>query len=219
MNNEQPNHDKNDKRSHAERLADQIRAALQGPPCPPEIASVMERDNRGCLSDVASDHQIFLEEIQQSKALLLPAIGYISHAMHETRSLVASLMSPAESESLLAMAAPSVIGYEEMGPSLFENVDGMELSDMAMLACIAAVKAALVSRIRKFCGCADMLATCKKGEGPPASFAVGMMESMVRIIRMMDKIGITLTEKEQARFDVAGASLKLQRYIKDRATA
>lgn len=198
----------------AERLAAKIQAMLNGPATPPEIVAVMERDNRGTLTDVATNYQIFLEEIQESKSMLLPTIGYVGNAMNAVSRTMIQLLDPTTDQCLHEMAAPCIVGYEEVGAEAFSNMMGIEFLDLTMMACIAAAKGMLVARIRKFCGIADMLSKCKEGEGAGPDFTVAMMESMVRIIRLMDKIGITFTEKEQARFDLADASVKLQAYIK-----
>lgn len=182
---------------------------------PPSLAAIMEGSHRGVLTDVANDYDLFLREIQASLALLSPAIGYVSYVMTSIRQRTVDLLSPVGDPVLSDLMAPSVVGFEEHGvEGCMQNGTANELLDLSLLSALAAVRGVVLTRIRKFCSVADMLEQCSKtGGGPEVEFARRALQSIDRILRMLDAIGVTFSDRDQGRFDLAQAAEKIKAYI------
>jgi len=218
MSNDNEEHERN--KRIAKDLASQIRKALQGDDrVPPNLVPIMERDNRGILTDVANDYDLFLGEIQASKGLLTPAIGYVGHVMTTMRETMCNLLRPTDDSYLHELVAPAVIGYEEHGgDGIMMTPQGIELLDLALISCLATARGVVLNRIRKFCGTADMLESLKPGEGGPGvEFATSVLESIQRILRLLDAIGVQFADRDQSRFDLCQATVKIEKFIADRS--
>lgn len=186
------------------------------------IESVMQGNKRGEMTDIADDYAMFMREIEASHTLTPAAIGYVSHVMHETRARIAELLAPEEDSSLSEMIAPAVIGAEEgcMRPSCSAQRGGeakmIEILDLGLIATMAATRTVLLGRIRKCCGTAEMLASIKPGmDGPSAEFAIGLLNSINRLFRLLDAIDISFTGDSLSRFDLQAADAKIRKYIAD----